>query len=74
MKLRSLVNWRVFFGCLAVSFALAWVVHWLFGFNYWGAWGIIMFAWVAVAISTFFDDDDVKTAGSIEKPKDSTNA
>ena len=72
MKLR--INWRVFLGCLAVSFLLAWGVQWLSGLNYWASWGIVMFAWVAVGITTFFDDDDVGMANSKEKPKNSTNA
>ncbi len=67
MKLRPLIDWRIFGICLAVSFLLAWVIHWLLDFNYWAAWGVIMFAWIGVGISTFFDDDD-------KKPKDTTNA
>jgi len=74
MNPRALVNWRMFFGCLAVSFILAWAVNWFFAFSYWGAWGIIMFAWVGVGISTFFDDGDSKVANVNEKPKDSTGA
>ena len=72
MRLRALVNWRMFVGCLAVSFLLAWVVHWLFELNFWASWGVIMFAWIAVGISTFFDDD-AKIANSNEKPKDTTS-
>ena len=74
MTLRSLVNWRMFLGCMAASFLLAWAVSWLFAFSYWVAWGIIMFAWVVVGISTFFDEDGPKGGNASDKPKDSTSA
>jgi len=72
MNLRQLLDWRVFVGCLAVSFALAWAVQWLFEINYWIAWGIIMFAWVGVGIATFFDDDKPTVSAASEDRKDST--
>jgi len=73
MKFRKIVSLRIFIVCLAVSFALAWIVDWLLAIGYWSAWGIIMFAWVVVGISTLFDDehDGVNTS---EKPKDSSGA
>ncbi len=74
MKLATLVNWRVFIGCLATSFALAWGVQWFSGFSYWASWGIIVFAWVAVGISTFFDDDPQNDEALSGKPKDGTSA
>lgn len=74
MTLRALVNLRMFLGCLAASFLLAWAASWLLTFSYWGAWGIIMFAWVVVGISTFFDEERPKEGNASDKPKDSTSA
>jgi len=62
MKLATMLKWRIFTGCLLASFALAWVVHWLSDLGYWAAWGIVMFAWIAVGISTFFDKDEPKAS------------
>ena len=73
MKLRAYISWRMFLGCWAVSFALAWGVQSLSGLNYWACWGIIMFAWVAVGISTFFDDDDVNAETADAKSKRGIN-
>lgn len=58
---------------MAVSFALGWVVNWASGIGYWPSWGIIVFAWVAVGISTFFDDDETKALDA-KTLKDSANA
>jgi hypothetical protein len=60
MKLSTLIDWRVFSGCLVASFLLAWGVQLLSGLSYWASWGIVTFAWIAVGISTFFDDDEPK--------------
>lgn len=73
MKRATLVDWRVFTGCLAVSFVLAWGVQLLSGLRYWGSWGIVMFAWVAVGISTFFDNDEPKASSVNDKPKSGPN-
>jgi hypothetical protein len=73
MKLAAVLNWRIFTGCLAVSFAVAWAVHWLTDLGYWASWGIVMFAWIAVGISTFFDDDEPK-ASRENKPENNINA
>jgi hypothetical protein len=74
MKLAAALNWRIFIGCLAVSFALAWIVQWFSGLNYWASWGIVMFAWIAVGISTFFDDDEPKTSAATDKPENNSGS
>lgn len=74
MKLAAVLNWRIFIGCLAASFFLAWIVHRFSGLNYWAAWGIVMFAWIAVGVSTLFDDDEPKTSSAKDKPENSTGA
>jgi len=71
MKFRQLIDWRIFLACLATSFALAWAVEWLFGLNYWAAWGIVMVAWAGVGASTFFDEEKPPTASTDEKPSGS---
>ena len=73
MKLAALLNWRIFTACLAVSFAVALAVHWLSDLGYWASWGIVMFAWIAVGISTFFDDGN-PNASRESKPENNRNA
>ncbi len=73
MRFAAALNRRIFTGCLAVSFALAWVVHWFSDLSYWASWGIVTFAWIAVGISTFFDDDLPK-APQENKPENNSNA
>ena len=60
MKLKDLVNWKVFAACLAASFLLAWIVHALLSVSYWATWAVIILAWIGVGITTFFDDDNDK--------------
>ena len=57
MKPSTFIDWRIFIGSVAASFLLAWGLQWLSGLSYWASWGIIMFAWIALGITTFFDDD-----------------
>jgi hypothetical protein len=73
MKLATVLNWRIFTACLAVSFAVAWAVHWLSALGYWASWGIVMFAWIAVGISTLVDDDEPK-ASRQSNPENNRNA
>ena len=58
------VHWPTFIACVAVSAAIGGAVHLVSGFNFWASWGIVIFAWVGVGISTFFDDERPKPAAA----------
>ena len=61
------LNVPMFLGCLSVSAAIGGVVHLASGLNFWASWGIVLFAWVGVGISTFFDDPPEEASNRKEK-------